>query len=629
MSRDRHAPQQPNPRTVTQLDDATVEAARHHRAQRETQGGTFLDDLKHHQERLDAQLKRTCPLGYTRADVDALWVRHEATFPRANLDPYSRGYADDVAAALYTLRENASRNVSDDQQTQTLKPSFPGIRRLDQGTDLLPDLPRERPEPLRAGDIAQHAVRPRFMLPEDWYLERAQQLQQPARASVDREVARLKDEPQVRTLEQAHGALSAAARELEAARATASATEPLRVRVHALALIHDSLRQANLGHSTPSTSQNDERTLQLDVGRERPDVPRLDDRVVAQYTNQLLCENIAPYRLEEIANIADRLSTVVPRDERSICDAWHIWRCTEWVPDSPSLHVQDRNLAFAQLYIDAAFDQHGFDVEDRDNSNSAARHPDVADVVHPERAACADDLREIGMTEYSLRADAGMLELPRHLCDKALMALGRGDDLDLKPDVLANAGRDFRHFDPDVSDRVSHRVIVPFVTSRLLESEPSNYEIRHRDLQLAPPGASNTDFWAAHVVSDSLLYRETSPESRHDDYRTAVDAATAALAIDYWEIHERCADSKNDERVDALAYSATFQVCRLVCADLVDDEKARRQANDMSLFDVVRYGGFDKAKKAQLEKFTARVRHRLEDFAFFPERYMDRIPSLS
>jgi hypothetical protein len=107
MTRERPNSQSRAPAAHTAIDDGVVAAARQHRAEREAQGGLPLDELQHHQERLEAHLKRTNPSGYTREDVEALWAKHEAKFPRANLDPHTRGYADDVAAALDALCERS------------------------------------------------------------------------------------------------------------------------------------------------------------------------------------------------------------------------------------------------------------------------------------------------------------------------------------------------------------------------------------------------------------------------------------------------------------------------------------------------------------------------------------------
>lgn len=82
-------------------------------------------------------------------------------------------------------------------------------------------------------------ARPAEVRPEDWYLGRSQQLDQRSRPSVDREVDRLKDLPQLATREAVAVAVTRAAADFERDRDNGVDNEKLRTRLYALAIVHD------------------------------------------------------------------------------------------------------------------------------------------------------------------------------------------------------------------------------------------------------------------------------------------------------------------------------------------------------------------------------------------------------
>ena len=82
-------------------------------------------------------------------------------------------------------------------------------------------------------------ARPAEVRPEDWYLGRSQQLDQRSQGSVDREVDRLKDLPQLATREAVAVAVTRAAADFERDRDNGVDNEKLRTRLYALAIVHD------------------------------------------------------------------------------------------------------------------------------------------------------------------------------------------------------------------------------------------------------------------------------------------------------------------------------------------------------------------------------------------------------
>jgi hypothetical protein len=86
---------------------------------------------------------------------------------------------------------------------------------------------------------APSPVRPAEVRPEDWYLGRSQQLDQRSQGSVDREVDRLKDLPQLATREAVAVAVTRAAADFERDRDNGVDNEKLRTRLYALAIVHE------------------------------------------------------------------------------------------------------------------------------------------------------------------------------------------------------------------------------------------------------------------------------------------------------------------------------------------------------------------------------------------------------
>lgn len=81
--------------------------------------------------------------------------------------------------------------------------------------------------------------RPSEVPPVDWYLARAQALDARSQASVDREVGRLKDLPQLSTRQAAADAVARTASDFERDRDAGVDNAKLRTRLYALALVHD------------------------------------------------------------------------------------------------------------------------------------------------------------------------------------------------------------------------------------------------------------------------------------------------------------------------------------------------------------------------------------------------------
>ena len=81
--------------------------------------------------------------------------------------------------------------------------------------------------------------RPTDQRPEEWYLGRANALDASARGSVDREVGRLKDLPQLSTREAVANAVARTADDFERQRAEGVDNDKLRTRLYALAVVHE------------------------------------------------------------------------------------------------------------------------------------------------------------------------------------------------------------------------------------------------------------------------------------------------------------------------------------------------------------------------------------------------------
>lgn len=94
-------------------------------------------------------------------------------------------------------------------------------------------------------DAAERIVRPTSpnrptdTRPEDWYLGRANALDERPRGSVDREVARLKDLPQLSTREAVRNVIAHTAEDFEQQRENGVDNERLRTRLYALAVVHE------------------------------------------------------------------------------------------------------------------------------------------------------------------------------------------------------------------------------------------------------------------------------------------------------------------------------------------------------------------------------------------------------
>jgi hypothetical protein len=151
-------------------------------------------------------------------------------------------------------------------------------------------------------------ARPSDVRPEAWYLGRANALDVQARASVDREVARLKDLPQLSTQEAVAHAVARTAVDFERERASGGDHEKLRTRLYALAVVHDlRVREA------------DERL------REPPDGPTLPDLRVEPQPQRSPVETSRteaaralpepPTERDITAGSAPRVIRFVPRDD--------------------------------------------------------------------------------------------------------------------------------------------------------------------------------------------------------------------------------------------------------------------------------------------------------------------------
>jgi hypothetical protein len=124
--------------------------------------------------------------------------------------------------------------------------------------------------------------RPAEARPEDWYLDRSRLLEPRAHASVDREVARLKDLPQLATREAVAGAVARAATDFEKDRDSGIDNEKLRTRLYALAIVHElRAREESVRlRAVPAAPPLPNRSPPMEQARGRPVPPPSLDREV-------------------------------------------------------------------------------------------------------------------------------------------------------------------------------------------------------------------------------------------------------------------------------------------------------------------------------------------------------------
>jgi hypothetical protein len=194
-----------------------------------------------------------------------------------------------------------------------------------------------------------------------------------------------------------------------------------------------------------------------------------------------------------------------------------------------------------------------------------------------------------------------------------------------------NAGRAILAADPALCARVLEQVVLPHLVKHLQSTRRLLHPIHLGTRLLTEHRPSNLDFWAASILQDRK-YGTQSPLSREahvpdtqnemrDSYKTAIGIATACLAADWWESQEQCATGQESRRT-----SATFNICRLVCADLLEEADASIRP---SFTDRLRHGNNQTRHDNQLIALLPRIKQRLEAFATDSTHAGHLLPALS
>lgn len=273
-----------------------------------------------------------------------------------------------------------------------------------------------------------------------------------------------------------------------------------------------------------------------------------------------------------IAALADQLSRVTGPTSEAIREAFHLWRTKD-------PYDEEKNLAFAVLLKP---------VIERDVAAFSLRNS-LEDSHHYD---CLRSLVELDPSSVP--------EVVRMATDAA-----RDDDAQIR----ARAGVLALNQAPATCQRISERLLVPAVAERLRDPE-----------QLG--------FWARSVVDDRRRGTYPSFENGRPDgpviddltqmqesYRRSVGEAAATLSADWWVSHELSADGGASRRS-----SSTFNICRLVCADILDDAAERK----VGLLERARSLG-DEAE-ARLRAALPKIRERLAEFAGNPELALSHLP---
>jgi hypothetical protein len=178
--------------------------------------------------------------------------------------------------------------------------------------------------------------------------------------------------------------------------------------------------------------------------------------------------------------------------------------------------------------------------------------------------------------------------------------------------LLDRSGQKALERDPALCQRMAERLLVPYVAEQLRTDVG---QMRFWAQSLIDDRRSGTypsyinGRPPAAVVDDAKQMRES--------YKLAVGVAVATLGANWWHNHERCADGGASRRT-----SATFNVCRLVCADILDEATNRKPG----LIDRLRNWGNDDA--ARLRAVLPEIRERLQAFAENPSMATHYLPRI-
>lgn len=251
-ARELDKPQAPNVERQANLAEERLRADGASLAEVRSEWATFDRDNPMEGDAINRDFVRAQQLAYARV-VDGLMREENGEGLR---ERHAQPVVDDEFADLLSPREYP-RDVMVDS---TRQPAAPAPVRLPDNPNsearALPAAPGPEPRAaeVRLSDTERLAVqaavverivrpaaqaRPTDERPEDWYLARANALDARARGSVDREVARLRDLPQLSTREAVANAVARTADDFERQRAVGADADKLRTRLYALAVVHE------------------------------------------------------------------------------------------------------------------------------------------------------------------------------------------------------------------------------------------------------------------------------------------------------------------------------------------------------------------------------------------------------